>query len=162
MPEKRIKKAKVTTEGKIALVFDQKAKEGGWDEYSMTCSELPRPEFHTAMQALAVHVVEMCELPEEYLERIKVRGVSFSYGGEAEVMGATISAEMLLNMSTVNLNLNTPHKASDFYSENGGDERQLLSGDCVDALLALQRECEEYIKGNRAQTNLFPFRPTGT
>lgn len=151
----RIKKAKVTKENKVLLVYEQRSKTGGWDEYSLTCSEEAKPSFYRAMDDLKVDVIEMCELPESYLERIKVRGVSFSYGGECDVMGATISAAMELKDSYPNLNINTPHKASQMYSEAPPDEMQLLSSDCIGRLDDLKTECQAYIKGERAQTKLF-------
>lgn len=152
----RIRKVKITKEKKITMVYEQKSKKGWWDEYSFTCSEDARPEFYEAMEALAEHVIEMCELPESYLDRIKVRGVSYSYGGEDETMGATISASMKLDNSYQELNLTTPHKASEMYNPSSlEDEMQLLTGDCVDALDVLQEECELYIQGDRAQGNLF-------
>ena len=97
----------------------------------------------------------MCEQPESYLDRIKVRGVSFSYGGDMEVMGATISAGMTLLESNCPLNLNTPHKASESYNEGPADEKQLLSGDCFDRLRTLHTLAERYVRGNRAQGSLF-------
>lgn len=152
----RIKKVKITSENKISMVYEQKTRMGGWDEYSFTCSEKARPEFYDAMGGVAPHVIEMCELPEDYLSRIKVRGVSFSYGGEKEVMGATISAAMELKDSYQNLNINTPHKASAMYNEGSDpDDMQLLSGKCIEALEALQEECKAYISGDRAQASLF-------
>ncbi|MCK9326537.1 MAG: hypothetical protein M0P69_13685 [Bacteroidales bacterium] len=153
----RIKKVKLTKERKILINYDAQSKNGLWDEYSMTCSEQARPEFYAAMEALGAHVVEMCELPENYLAKIKVKGVSFSYAGEKEgVMGATISAQMELKNSHPDLNLNTPHKAEAMYNENTpDDDKQLLSGDCVEALESLQEECKAYISGDRAQEALF-------
>ena len=151
----RIKKAKVTKENKVLMVYEQHSKTGGWDEYSFTCSEEARPDFYKAMDILKADVIEMCELPESYLERIRVRGVSFSYGGENDVMGATISAAMELKDSYPNLNINTPHKASQMYSEVPDDDKQLLSSDCIQRLEDLQTECRAYIKGERAQTKLF-------
>ena len=151
----RIRKVKFTKEGKIAITYEQQTKTRFWDEYFMSCSEPARPEFYTAMENLREHVIDMCELPENYLNRIKVKGVTFSYGGEAGVMGATITAQMDLYNSNCPLNLNTPHKASDSYNDQPADEAQLLSDDCVEALKALCEEAEAYIKGDRAQGSLF-------
>lgn len=151
----RIKKVKITSEDKISMVYEKQSKTGGWDEYSFTCSEDARPEFYEAMKKLATHVIDMCELPDSYLPRITVRGVTFSYAGADEVMGATISAQMELENSHSNLNLNTPHKTSDMYSDSPPDPMQLLSTDCVQALLNLQRECEAYVNGDRAQVTMF-------
>lgn len=151
----RIKKVKLTDTGKIVMVYEKSTKNGIWDEYSFSCSEAAKPSFYAAMAKLATHVVEMCELPESFTEKISVRGVSFSYGGEKEVMGATISAQMKLDKSYQNLNINTPHKASDSYSDSPADDMQLLTDDCIDDLLKLQAECEDYIDGDRAQGRLF-------
>jgi hypothetical protein len=151
----RIKKAKLSPMNKVTIMYEQKSTTGAWDDYSFTCSEKPRLEFNQALEALAPHVVEMCELPDSYLNRIEVRGVSFSYGGDKEVMGATISASMKLDKSNQNLNLNTPHKASDSYNEYPADPKQLLSDGCVDALDEFISEVSAYIRGERAQGKLF-------
>lgn len=151
----RIKKVKITSEKKIAMVYEQQSKNGFWDEYSFTCSEDARPEFYKAIEKLAEHVIDMCELPDNYLPKIKARGVSYSYGGEAEVMGATISAQMELENSYQNLNINTPYKASDSYNDNPPDEMQILSNECIRDLENLQEECMAYINGDRAQTSMF-------
>jgi len=72
-------------------------------------------------------------------------------------MGAVISASMKLEESYQALNLVTPHKAAEMYCpDTPDDEKQLLSGDCVEALLELKTECEKYIQGDRAQGSLFP------
>lgn len=146
------------SKGKVKIEYELRNKEKkDWDQFSLACSDEPKPEFQIALQALSKDVIEMCELPEDYLKRIMVTGVSFSYGGEGEVMGATIISQMTLNHSNVNLNLNTPHKSSEPYSE-GGDATQCLSQDCIDQLVSLQLEAEDYIKGNRAQGELFVDR----
>jgi hypothetical protein len=149
----RIKKFKVTKYNQISMVYEQGSM--NQDEYSFTCSEKARPEFYVAMAVLAEHVIDMCELPEDYMERIKVRGVSYSYGGEKEVMGATISAGMKLYESNQALNINTPHKATDSYSDAPAQDSQLLGNDCIKALMVLQAECKAYIQGDRAQGSLF-------
>ena len=151
----RIKKIKVTSDKKVSVAYEKISKTGIWDEYTFTCSEAPRPELLTALSKLAPHVIEMCELPTSYLTRIDVRSVSFSYGGEKEVMGATITSQMKLEDSYSNLNLNTPHKASDSYSDAPADEKQLLSDDCISDLGHLCEEVELYIDGERAQGKLF-------
>lgn len=151
----RIKKAKITAEKKISMIYEKRSKTGSWDEYSFTCSEEARPEFYKAMEKLAKHVIEMCELPEDYFSKITVRGVSFSYGGPDETMGATISAAMALEKSYPNLNLNTPHKASEMYSDSPADPMQLLSAECIEDLTVLLEECEYYIEGDRAQGSMF-------
>lgn len=151
----RIKKVKITNEKKISMVYEKETRAGGWDEYSFTCSEEAKPEFYNSMNSLKEHVIEMCELPDSYIGKITVKGVSFSYAGEKEVMGATISASMDLQKSYPNLNLNTPHKASDSYSDAPPDDMQILTSECIQALLELQKQCVSYIEGDRAQMAMF-------
>lgn len=156
MDEIRLKKFKITSTAKISIQYEKKNRRiNTWDEYSMTCADLPRLELDKALQGLRRHVVEMCELPSSYQDRIKVTGVSFSYGGEAKVMGATIISQMELENSNCGLNLNTPHKASGPYSDQDADPKQLLTDDCISALEELQNEIKLYINGVRAQTSLF-------
>lgn len=151
----RIRKVKSTKYNQIHMVYEAGPSNG--DEYQFTCRDQAKPEFYEALAAMAEHVIDMCELPLGYLDRIKVRGVSFSYGGENDTMGATISATMELEQSYQDLNLVTPHKASAMYCpDTPDDEKQLLAGDCIDALKALLFECERYIQGERAQGSLFP------
>jgi len=150
----RIKKVKITKYDQVSMIYENGPS--NLDEYSFTCREKARPEFYKALSAMAEFVLDMCELPESYLERISIRGVSYSYGGENETMGAVISASMKLEESYQALNLVTPHKASEMYCpDTPDDDKQLLSGDCVEALLELRTECEKYIQGDRAQGSLF-------
>lgn len=150
----RFKKIKLTKEGKTQIEYEVRSQKGDWDEFSLSCSDEPKPEFRNALIDLGHDVVEMCELPDNYLGRIVVRGVSFSYGGEEEVMGAVIIAQMSLRKSNIPLNLNTPHKASAPYSESG-DDSQLLTDKCIERLEVLTEEAVDYVKGIRAQGNLF-------
>ncbi len=146
-------KISVTSKGKIHMEYEV-SNGNDVDEFSFTCGDEPKPEFRAALQDLAQDVIEMCELPDHYLSRINVTGVSFSYGGESAVMGATIISQMSLSKSYVALNLNTPHKASEPYAdgEDGNkDPKQLLSEDCVERLEDLIREAQDYVNGIRAQ-----------
>lgn len=153
---RRIKKIKVTKTGRISIEYDLYNKRAeAWDEYSLSCIDDPRPEFLIALARLSTHVVDMCELPKDYRNRVKVTGVTFSYGGEYEVMGAVIISQMELENSNCNLNLNTPHKASESYSDGDADPKQLLSDDCIDDLYGLCKETELYIDGDRAQISIF-------
>ena len=149
------------SKGKVKIEYELRNKaKNDWDQFSLACLDEPKPEFQVVLQDLSEDVIEMCELPEDYRKRIAVIGVSFSYGGEGEVMGATIISQMALNHSNVNLNLNTPHKPSEPYSE-GGDASQCLSEDCIERLTYLMSEAEDYANGNRAQGELFVDKEGG-
>ncbi|MBN2286929.1 MAG: hypothetical protein JXI43_10810 [Tissierellales bacterium] len=150
----RFKKIKITSDDKIHLEYEKANKQHDQDQFTMTGSEKALPEFYEAMADLAKFVCEMCELPDTDIERIKVRGVSFSWAGESNTMGAVIMAQKKLIHSNCPLNINTPHKTEEFYAENG-DEKQLLPTGCADFLYALCDEAERYLNGERSQTDLF-------
>lgn len=152
---KRICKIKISKENRVEINYQQKSQSGEWNDYSMSCVEKGEPGLYTSLDELRQDVIEMCEQPDHYIDRITVKSVSFSYGGEKEVMGATISAAMTLLHSNCPLNMNTPHKASESYNDYEADVNQLLSGDCVERLWALQKAAERYVDGVRAQGSLF-------
>lgn len=139
--------------GRVHIEYEVNNK-GGWDEFSLNCVDEPKPDFGIALQALGDDIIDICELPDDYRSRIRMTSVSFSYGGDNEVMAATLISQMALNRSNVNLNLNTPHKSSEPYSE-GGDASQCLSEDCIEHLTDLMLEAEDYVNGKRAQGELF-------
>jgi hypothetical protein len=148
----RFKKIKVTSKGKVRLDYELKV-EDSYDEISFTKSDKAKPSFHVALQALVEDVVDMCEMPG-FADRIIVTGVSFSYAGENEVMGVTLTGQMHLERSMVQLNLNTPYKIEEYYAEDG-DPKSLLSKGCLSRLKTLASEAEDYVRGLRAQTELF-------
>ena len=129
------------------------------DKYTMKCNELPRPDMVMAFDALREEARLLCELPEDYLQRIDVRSVSLNYGGKQETMGATITARMKLEYSNGPLNLNTPNKPVEPYVEANYDDetyaKMCLRSECVDKLEKLIDEANYYVDGQRAQGNLF-------
>lgn len=144
---------------KVFLEYQQRTKDGTWDDYSMSCSDKPTPAFIDALKALIEHAVEACELPVEDSDNHKweITGVSFSYSGENDTMGVTISALRELFNSNSPLVLNTPHKIVEPYSL-GADDTQVMTDDCRDAVELLIAEAEAYLSGDRAQTELFAIQ----
>jgi hypothetical protein len=150
----RIRKISITKDKKVNVEYEARNKKGGMDEFHMLCDDEPRPELRKALDAMAVHVVDLCEFPDDYVDRVSVRGVSYSFGGEKEVMGATITGSLKLKYSNCPLNINTPHKASESYSDTPVDADLLLSDECCAALADLSAEAALYVDGDRMQTKL--------
>jgi hypothetical protein len=126
------------------------------DEYSLSCSEAPRPEFVAALGDLVPFAREVCELLPDDPARWRVRGVSLSYAGEEDTMGACLCCERHLFQSNVALYFNTPIKIEEYYTggREKGDSKQLMPEDMVTAVHTLIREAEAYINGQRAQTRI--------
>lgn len=152
----RFKKIKKTSDDKIHIEYEKKNELGGWDEYSMKSAEEPHPSFERALDDLAPHVETVCEMPEgDYqAHSYKVRGVSFSYGGQLDTKGVTITAARTLLHSNSPLVLNTPHMIEEPYGE-GSDETQVMSSDMLIDIGRLENEARDYMDGKRAQMDMF-------
>jgi hypothetical protein len=150
----RITKVKQEKTKKVNIEYQVLGKNGIWDDFSFSCSDEALPEFYQALKSMEPHVLVLCELPDNYLERIIVKGVSASYTTDG-VMGAVIIAAMQLKKSNCPLNLITPYKPSESYGDQPLPEEALLTPGCVAALKTMFNECIKYIAGYRAQTDLF-------
>lgn len=154
----RITKFKKTKRDKIKIKYEVD-KGNGTDEFALKSCDDPRPELDQALEDLQSSVCEICELPESDESNITVTGVSFSYMGDENVMGAVITAQKeLIHTSNAPLNINTPNLPSEPYNES---VEYTLPEDCVEALLDLTYECKLYIQGTRKQLNLFDGPDTG-
>lgn len=118
MAQTRIKKVKLTGDNKIVLEFEKPVQEGIFDQYRVVSEEPAAPSFYHAMKALAIHVADLCELPESYAGRLTIKGVAYTFKGEEQVMGATMTAAMDLHRTKGTITLNTPHKPSKPYEIN--------------------------------------------
>lgn len=151
----RIKKVKFSSDEKIHLSYEVKSTSGKISEFTLVSSEKAAPSFYQTLQKLRNSVLELCELPSNEESKIHVSGVSFSFAGDNDTMGAVITAQRRLSNSNAPLNLNTPHKAVEPYGDGKADAKQLLPDECIDVLNGLIDEAEAYIEGKREQTDLF-------
>lgn len=154
----RFRKIKITSEGKIHLQWQVKRKSGSFDDHSLESVDSAMPEFYKTMESLREHVAELCEFPNDDINLINVKSVSFSYGGENEIPGAVITASKTLLKSNAPLNINTPHKSFESYSmdeSQESDPKAVHTDDCIEILTELQTHAIEYIQGKRQQQDLF-------
>lgn len=154
---RQITKIKLGKESKVHIEYRiERSTEKGedFDLFTLDCIDKPLPEFELAMMELRKHVLDICEMPMDDLEVLKVtvKGVSFSYSGEENIMGATIIATKKLNKSNA-LMINTPHKFAEPHNE-GQSAEMCLSEQCVEVLEELIKQAEKYLDGERAQLKL--------
>ena len=156
---RQITKIKLGKDSKVHIEYKvPRTTESGqdFDQFTLDCVDKPLPALELAMLNLRKHVLDICEMPVDDTEvmKVKVRGVSFSYSGDDDVMGATITASKILARSNAPLMINTPHKFDQPHNENQGTE-MLLSDDCVNVLVELLEQAEKYLDGERAQIEMF-------
>jgi len=155
----RIKKIKIE-DSKVFIEYQIVRPEGKSENYTLETTDKPLESFRKALQGLVGYIGEICELPDHYCNSIKVRGVSFSYGGEKNVLGATITGLKSLNTANSPLTINTPHLPSEPYSP--GSETYTLPSECYYQLLDVQEEAVKFIEGDREadpQQSLFNTKP---
>lgn len=122
-----------------------------WSEgaavYQMECVETPRAELGKALDALSPIVCSSLELPLNYAEEMTISGISMV---ETDTMiGVIISANRSISLSRV-FNLNTPILiiSSDQHPPDFTTEEAAL-------IKEIRREAVEYLKGSRAQLEMF-------
>jgi len=149
----RIAKVKIK-EGLVTIV--ETAGLGTADESETTRKIYadPHPDFRKTMEDLEPHVRGILGWPSSYAEnRIRISGVSFSFSEKTGVEGAVMSGLVDLDASDSPFSFNTPHLAFAPYCETGSGK--LMPDDAIDALEALRAEALAFLKGKRAQADLF-------
>lgn len=151
MGKRTIKKVKYSHE-RVEIEYEESPKEGEVNKFSISCAEPPGPGLDKALQSLKPEVLALCELPEEFGKGMTVTTVHLS-----EKDGNTGAVITVVKKLTKRANgvvvLNTPHVPTVAYDKGGRGPH--LSTDAADAIEELRKEAFAYIKGKRAQTNLF-------
>lgn len=130
---------KIHSGSEMTLVKYTKVEDkGGSENVTLESADPPLKGLLKALDAMGNHLVEACELPEDWLEDIDVRGVSVTW--KDEVPGIVISAIRKLQHSNSQLNIHTPPFEP--------------KGACKEALTALTREALAYVDGKRGQLDL--------
>ena len=127
------------------------------ESFTFKSYDEPVQTFKDALQGLCPYLTGFCELPKDYASKIKVRGISASYGDHDDgrkIPGVIISGVMQYKKSHGVLPLNTPFKQSEFLKESGGDESKLLGEECFEVIETLFQEAERYIKGEREKIEI--------
>lgn len=135
---------------KLTITYQKKNDIDGWDDLQMSTRQEPHPDFIQALDGLSSHLCKMCEQGEDAICDAKSVSVSWTN----EVMGVVISGSRTLMKSYSPLNINTPHKTVEPYSDHE-DEKQLLDSNCVIAVEDLFREAWAFVEGKRKQADLF-------
>lgn len=119
--------------------------------HTLSSHEDPRQEFVTALQALTSIVLNICGLPLNYADEMKVLGVTLT---EHEAMGAGCVITVTKKLAGVNapLVINTPHCTE---TSGNGQDAGGLPNSAIALLEHLVDEAHRYRAGERAQTDLF-------
>jgi hypothetical protein len=157
MTETRISKIK-QKDGWIIIQSTERNGSTQEREVTFKCCDDPHEDFNEAFAALVAHARDILGWPSSYAEgRIKITGVSYSFSEDTEVEGAVFTGQVALDSSDAPFCFNTPHLAFAQYSEGG--QAKIMPDEAIDALERLRREAHGFIKGKRAQGDLFLQQP---
>jgi hypothetical protein len=151
--ETRISKIKQ----KDGWIIIQSVEKSGYTqerEVIFKCSDTPHEDLINAFDALVAHARTILEWPESYADgRIRISGVSFSFSEDTGVEGAVLTGQVAIDNSDAPFCFNTPHLAFEQYSEGGVSK--LMPEEAQEALQRLRDEAAAFVKGKRAQGDLF-------
>jgi hypothetical protein len=151
MPIRQINRIRIR-EDEVFVCYDLSIRPGIWAKIPYKTNDAAAPSFYRAMQGLAPVVVELCDLPPEWVKEIKVTGLSMTHS-EDGVMTASISVERVLGDGRSRMEFTTPKRA-DAPMNGSLDYSSCLSDAAVAAIDAACHEAEAFIDGERAQMTL--------
>lgn len=136
---------------RVRVEYQQLRFDNRYDELVIGSFDVPSLEFQAALQALEADVIEICALPVDYTEGLKVRSVSFTYSDAT--MGAVITALKVLKTAKGPLVINTPYLTETGVNES--DPGPFLPDATIERLRDLVQRAVGYIGGGeRIQQNL--------
>lgn len=145
-----------STDKKVFLKYEEQSADGPVNVISFESNEEPHPDLIKALQDMAKHLQEICEIETLSGRLITVRGITVTYKKMDDgrlIRGLVISGTRELYTSQSPMSLNSPHKPEDPYSPTG-DEAYCLTPECVEDVERVVREAFAYLDGKRAQGTL--------
>jgi len=143
----------------MTIVEDIELADGATEsrETKFLSTDTPHPDFEEAWKELPPIVEQILfgsvDDSPWLTTCIKVTGISISYNKDSEVQGAVLTASVKLDQTDGRLLINTPHLPYAQYQEKG--ELSVMPENAVELLEAVEEEANEYLKGKRAQEEMF-------
>lgn len=136
----------------VELQWTSKLDGAGEITHALKSYDTPRPEFVEAMRAMVPHVLEVLELEAaDWDDTLTVSGLSINQEDDGR-RGLVCTCRRALDIANAPLIINTPH-LREFM-----DDEQLkgfIPDDMLRAVEQVEREAALYLKGKRAQGDLF-------
>jgi len=143
---------KVTREDKAVIIRDEVMGSLSTENRNIEYHEAPLKSFDDALQALAPVVKAVMEVPEKWIETIKVKALSVSHTA-AGTRNATIVFVRPMAATDQTHRMTTPAVRIDDPADGEEGERE-ISPAHASAVAAMIEEAERYAKGERQQVLL--------
>lgn len=149
-----MKFTKIKSDGiETQLAWTTKLDGGGVVEHVLKSYDPPRPELLHAMRAFVPECLELLELDEAGWSPDDIAVIGFSINEEDDGRcGLVVTLKKKLAQTNAPLILNTPHMR-----EHQGEPQTkgFLPEGMLSRLHKLEREAAAFVKGKRAQTDMF-------
>lgn len=149
---------------KVKLVKDgirinyEKYRDSYWDTLQLTSEEKAAPEFYDAFQYLGSHIAAIMSFTGEVMEhRISPNEVVLTYSSSGE-LSVKFGFKLYLPISGESVSVVTPalkEPPATMNNPTGAEHPKFMATQTWKAVQHLLDETEKYIKGRRAQGNLF-------
>lgn len=113
---------------------------------------MPHPDFVEAIHCLDIDVIKILNLPEEYINGLKVNSVSINH--ESDGLGCVISATKNLKNSDIPFCINTPYQPP----QRNEHQQNSIGIDLTEKLETLMAEAYKYIFENKNAQMEFEFK----
>jgi len=139
---------------KTFVKFEKERGDGDYDIFTFECDDEPHPDLVKALEAMAPHLRENCEIDDS--RKVTVKSVTCTHKQMEgfEVHGLVISGLRELRNCNSPMSLNSPHKTDIPYADDQDADDMNLTSECLDDLAVLEREVFAYVDGKRAQLEL--------
>jgi len=151
-----IEKIQIHTDDSITIVYSEiLGTEGDKEVYTKTRLKTNRQltqDVYNALANLKPAAIDMLELQESEIVRIKVKGIKFKHTKE-KILGVVMSIERSMNNTDTPQKVDTPHYIAESYSGEG-EEKNILNSDQIGAITLVKQKVAEFLKGAVDQMNL--------
>ena len=153
----QVNKVQILSNGSISVGYqeylgqDEETQKSRWDKISGRTIQAKAVErFYDILAELKPHAVELLEIiPAKMVNRVRVRGFTFTYTKEHK-MGGEMIVDISLSKSEPPLHLVTPHKVVESYNDDKKDEDlKRFNEECGKLIAELHDETVNYINGKR-------------
>jgi len=141
-----LQKIKISAQENVELKY----RNAAGDLITIEVKEKASDKLIKALYKFRQFVVEICELPKTDVEKISIRGLSFSFSDKTGATGVIITALRDLDDTDAPLLLNTPIKF-----DIGEESKKLLPKKMPEAIDELNVAIEDYLENKNEQLSLF-------
>lgn len=143
--------------GSIQIDYE-KHRDNYWDTLRMTSEEKAAPEFYNAFQYLGSHISNIMSFTGEVMvHRISPNEVILAYDSSGE-LSVKFGFKLYLPLSGEYVSVVTPalkEPPATMNNPTGAEHPKFMATQTWKAVQHLLDETEKYVKGRRAQENLF-------